>query len=61
MRVLFLRNVAKSLSFIDVGKSCPSPKFLMWQICLSPLFPKIKFLQKVSEFTVSLEGRISKD
>ena len=30
----------------DIGKSCPSCKFLTSQICLSMIFAKIKFLRK---------------
>ena len=75
MRILFLQNFAhekfcedKTIakwqnhwSFIDAGKSCPSPKFLMWQICFHYQFPKIKLSQKISEFTVSLKDRIILD
>ena len=42
----------KSYSFTDIGKSCPSRKFLRSQICLLTLFTKIKILAKISEFTV---------
>ena len=59
-RVLFLRNFAYAsfvkvkpsqngeitLSFIDIGKSCPRVDFLTSQICLLVLFGKIKFLRK---------------
>ena len=40
------RNGDITLSFTDIGKSCPSHDFLTWQICLLTLFVKIKFLQK---------------
>ena len=40
------RNSENSLSFADVGKSCQSREFLVWQICLLTLFAKN------SEFTV---------
>ena len=40
-----LQNGKITLSFTDVGKSCPSRKFSMWQICLLRLFAKIKFSQ----------------
>ena len=33
--------------FIDVCKSCQSPQFSTWQICLLLLFAKIKFSQKI--------------
>ena len=35
-----------TVSFTDEGKSCLSPEFLMSQICLLTLFPKIKFFLK---------------
>ena len=38
--------MAKSLPFIDVGKSCSSREFLTSQICLLPLFTKVKFSGK---------------
>ena len=39
-------NLAKSLSFSDIGKSIPCHEFLMSQICVLMLFAKIQFLQK---------------
>ena len=61
VRVLFSRNFAYvrsfvkikssrigkiTLSFTDMGISCPSHEYLMSQICILTIFPKIKFLQK---------------
>ena len=57
MRILFSRNLAyakfpenkpsqnfkTTLSFTNVGKSCPKHEFLTWQICLLTLFAKINF------------------
>ena len=41
----------KSLSFTDIGKSCPSREYLTWQVCLLTLFAKLEMF----EFTV-MEG-----
>ena len=38
-----LGNEEITLSFTDIGKSCPSREFLTSQICLLKLFAKIKF------------------
>ena len=60
-RVLFYRNFAYAkfvkikssqnakitLSFTDIGKSCPYREFLTWQICEN------KILAKIFEFTVT--------
>ena len=43
-----IRNAKITLSFTDIGKSCPSPKSLTPQICLLKLFAKI------FEFTVNV-------
>ena len=40
------QNGEITLSFTDIGKSCPSREFLMAQICLLMLFAKIKFSRK---------------
>ena len=40
------RNGEITLSFTDIGKSCPSCAFLNSQICLLKLFAKIKLLGK---------------
>ena len=40
-----------TLSFTDIGKSCPSRDFLMSQICLIAIREN-KILAKISEFTV---------
>ena len=34
MKIKPSRSGEITLSFTDVGESCPSPEFLMWQICL---------------------------
>ena len=40
------RNGEIILSFTDIGKSCPSRKFLLSKVCLFMLFAKIKFSRK---------------
>ena len=45
------QNVEITQSFTDIGKSCPSPKFLASQICLNAI-PENKILAKISGFTV---------
>ena len=40
------RNGEITMSFTDVGKSCPSREFLTSQMCLLMLFAKIKFSRK---------------
>ena len=40
------RNGEITLSFTDIGKSCPSCEYLTPQICLLTLFTKIKFSRK---------------
>ena len=40
------RNGEITLSFTDIGKSCPSWEYLTSQICLLTLFTKIKFSKK---------------
>ena len=47
-----LPNSEIFVSFTDDGKSCPSYEFSTWQICLLTLLAKIKFSQKITEFTV---------
>ena len=42
MKIKQSRNGEITLLFTDVGKSCPSREFLMWQICLLTLFAKTK-------------------
>ena len=53
------RNGVITLSFTDIGKSCPSREFLASQICLLMLFANIKFSRKfqdkISGFTVFLK------
>ena len=39
------RNGEKDFSFTDVSKSCQSPEFLTWQICLLKLFALINFCE----------------
>ena len=46
MKMKSSRNGEINMSFTDIGKSCPSCKFLMSQICLLTLLVKIKFSQK---------------
>ena len=41
-----VKTLAKSLSFTDIGISCPSREFLMSQICLLMLLAKIRFSRK---------------
>ena len=41
-----LKNGENTLSFTDIGTSCPSHEFLTWQICLLALLAKIKFSRK---------------
>ena len=43
VKVKHSRNGETTLSFTDVGKSCPRGEFLTWQICLLTLFANIKF------------------
>ena len=40
-----------TLSFTDVGKSCPNHEFVTLQICFNPIREN-KILAKISEFTV---------
>ena len=44
------RNGEVTLSFTDIGKSCPSHEYLMWQILT--LFARNKILAKISGLTV---------
>ena len=52
-----LQNAEIILSFTDIGKSCPSPKFLRSQIChfnaihenkISRKFPDLQYIYKQS-------------
>ena len=52
MKTKSTRNGEITLSFTDIGKSCPGRKFLTSQICLLSLFVKIKFSRKISGLTV---------
>ena len=45
-------NTEITLSFTDLGKSCPSREFLISQICMLTLFAKNKILARISGFTV---------
>ena len=68
VRILFLRNFTYAkfcenrtiangqitLSFTDIGKSCPSSQYLTLQICLKTLFVK-KYSLCHRQFTFSLE------
>ena len=38
MKTKLSGNSGSTLSFADVGKSCPSRKFLTWSICILKLF-----------------------
>ena len=46
MKIIPSRYGKISLLLTDEGKSCPSRKFLTWQICLLKLYMEIKFSQK---------------
>ena len=46
VKIKSLRNSEITLSFTDIGKSCPSRDFLMSQICILTLFSKIKVSRK---------------
>ena len=46
------RNLEITLSFTDIGKSCPSRDFLTLQICLLNAIRENKILAEISEFTV---------
>ena len=52
VKIIPWRNDKTTLTFIDIGKTWPSPKFLTLQICHLTLFAKNKILVKISEFTV---------
>ena len=49
VKIKTLRNEEITLQFTDVGKSCPSHKFLMSQSCMLMLFLNFN---AISEFTV---------
>ena len=46
VKIKSLRNVEISLSFADLGKSCPSRETLTSQLFLVTLFAKIKLSRK---------------
>ena len=46
------RNGEITLSFTDIRTSCPSCEFLMLQICLLALFPKIKFRKNFQIYSI---------
>ena len=54
VKIIFSRNGEITLSFTNIGKSCPSHEFSSWQICLKSLFAKIKTLQNYSIYSSSL-------
>ena len=56
MKIKSSQNAEITLSFSDVGKSCPSCDFLASQICLLMLFEKIKFSQKFPDYQYLLES-----
>ena len=45
-------EIAKSLSFIDIGKSCPSREFSTSQICILKVFAKLKFSIEIESFRI---------
>ena len=47
MKIEPWQNGEITLSFTDIGKSLPSRKFSLSQICLLKLFAIIKFSQKI--------------
>ena len=51
------RNGEITLSFTDIGKSCPSGEFLTSQICLFARFAKIKFSRKFANLQCILGSR----
>ena len=59
MRVLFFakvdicsQNGKITLSFTDIGKSCPSLKFKMSLICILRLFAKIKLSRNFRIYSI---------
>ena len=54
MKINPSRNDEITLSFTDLGQSCPSSKFLTSQICLLRLFTKIKFSRKFPNLKYAL-------
>ena len=54
MKIRESRNGEITLSFTDIGKSCPSCYFLTFQICFLTLFGIIKFLRKFTNLQLYL-------
>ena len=54
MKSLLNREI--TLLITDIGKSCPSRKFLTSQVCLLTLFAKIKFSRKFPDLQIRLLG-----
>ena len=52
------RNVKITLSYTDIGKSCPSHEFLTSQICLLTLFAKTKFSRKFADLQYSVKQNV---
>ena len=52
------RNGEITLLCTDIGKSCPSHKFLTLQICLLTLFTKTKFSQKFQDLQYSVNQNV---
>ena len=46
MKINPRQNGRITLSFTEIGKSCPSGEFLTLQICLFALLAKLKFSRK---------------
>ena len=51
------RNGDITLSFIDIGKSCPSRNFLTAHICVLTLFVNIKFSRTGISLSFGVAGR----
>ena len=56
MKLKSSQNGEITLLLTDVGKSCPSHKFLTSQICLLTLFVKIKFYPELSNLQYATQG-----
>ena len=52
LKIKSSRIGALTLLFTNKGKSCPVRNFFTYQMCLLTLFAKIKYREKISEFTV---------
>ena len=54
VKIKSLPNAENTLSFTDIGKSCPSREFLASQICFFNPIRENKIIAKISGFTVHL-------